>query len=107
MGNYSNEPDLKIYNLKILDLFISVCEFLISAREHRCELSFYKTKMEDFAPRNYDELEDDFLKNEVPIVWPWEDPFKYWRKKGGKKTYRKKNTLKKRKTNKNKNKNKK
>jgi hypothetical protein len=107
MGNYSNEPDLKIYNLKNLDLFISVCEFLISMREHRCELSFYKTKMEDFAPRNYDELEDDFLKNEVPIVWPWEDPFKYWRKKGGKKTYRKKNTLKKRKTNKNKNKNKK
>lgn len=108
MGNYSNEPDLKIYNLKNLDLFISVCEFLISMREHRCELSFYKTKMEDFAPRNYDVMEDDFLKNEVPIVWPWEDPFKYWRKKGGKKTHRKKNTLKKtkRKTNKNKKKNK-
>jgi hypothetical protein len=77
MGNYSNEPDLKIYNLKNLDLFISVCEFLISMREHRCELSFYKKKMEDFAPRNDEPLEDDF--NEVPIPWPW-NPFKYWTK---------------------------
>lgn len=77
MGNYSDEPELGIYNLQNLDLFINVCEFLISMREHRCELSFYKKKMEDFAPHNNEPLEDDF--NEVPIPWPW-DPFKYWRK---------------------------
>jgi hypothetical protein len=71
-------PDPDLYNLSLIQKFMDVCDFILFIRTHRCDLSFYKSKIEEYAPKL--DTEEDILENEVPMPWPWEDPFKYWRK---------------------------
>ena len=70
--------DINLFNLPVIQKYIDVCKLILLIRDHRCELSFYKFDIAEYAQKL--ETEEDFLENEVPFIWPWENPFKNWRK---------------------------
>jgi hypothetical protein len=74
--------DLDLFNLSVIQKYIDVCKLILLIRDHRCDLSFYKFDIAEYANK-FDTQEVD----EAPMPLPWEDPFKYWTKgkasKGG------------------------
>jgi hypothetical protein len=70
--------DINLFNLPVIQKYIDVCKLILLIRDHRCELSFYKFDIAEYAPKL--DTEEDFIENEVPFIWPWEKPFKNWRK---------------------------
>lgn len=67
--------DLDLFNLPVIQKYIDVCNLILLIRDHRCDLSFYKFDIAEYANK-FDTQEFD----EAPMPWPWQDPFKYWTK---------------------------
>jgi hypothetical protein len=67
--------DLDLFNLSVIQKYIDVCKLILLIRDHRCDLSFYKFDIAEYANK-FDTQEVD----EAPMPLPWEDPFKYWTK---------------------------
>ena len=67
--------DLNLFNLSVIQKYMDVCKLILLIRDHRCDLSFYKLDIAEYANK-FDTQEFD----EAPMPWPWDDPFKYWTK---------------------------
>ena len=67
--------DINLFNLSVIQKYMDVCNLILLIRDHRCDLSFYKFGIAEYANK-FDTQEVD----EAPMPLPWEDPFKYWTK---------------------------